>query len=322
MSARDQSQTTVSAPGTHPEATVSAPGTRPEAAVSAPAARPAKAPRRIRRPGHLALRVPDLGRALDFYTRVVRLAVSEEADGAVYLRAQWEHHCLELRSGAEPGVDHLAWETDSDEETAALWTALAERGVPVREAMPEPGRRGLAFQFQDPLGMWNEVYRAMDRLGVLVPAGPAPVLRLGHFTRMTPDPDGAMAFFRTAGFRVSDWVPDTQAFLRCRPEHHNLGFLKFDRVTLHHHAYDVGDWNAIKAVLDWCAAQTVRVEVGPVRHAAGNNIAVYIRDPFGVRVEFFCEMEAIDDDEDHDTRRQPVVFDLWHRTPPPPGYRD
>lgn len=279
-------------------------------------------PCRIRRPGHLALDVPDLPRALDFYTRIVRLTVAQEADGAVYLRAGFGHHCLALHRAGAAGVRHLGWETDSDEATAALRAALERHAVPTRDAAPAPGRRGLAFQFQDPEGMWHEVYRAMDRLPALVPQGPIPPLRLGHFTRVTPDPDAALAFFRAVGFRVSDWLPGAQAFLRCAPEHHNLGLLKFQRAQLHHHAYDVGDWNGIKFVLDWTARQEWPVESGPVRHAAGNNIAVYVRDPNGVRVEFFCEMEAIPDDEDHDGRRQPLIFDLWRRQPPPPGFRD
>lgn len=279
-------------------------------------------PCRIRRPGHLALQVANVRRTAEFYTGTVRLAISEEADGVVYLRSRFEHHVLELHPGDRAGVDHFGWETDSDDETEALRAALVHQGVPLRDAPAEPGRVGLAFQFQDPLGMWNEVYRAMRRLPVLVPDGPMPVLRLAHFTRMSPDPDAALVFFRGVGFRVSDRIPGGQAFLRCRPEHHNAAFLKFERVMLHHHAYDVGSWEAIKAVLDWAALAGTKVEAGPVRHAPGNNIAVYLRDPDAVRVEFFCEMEAIEDDEDHEDRRQPVVFDLWHQTPPPPGFRE
>ncbi len=282
----------------------------------------ARPPRRIRRPGHLALQVPDMPRTVDFYTRVVNLVVVEEAGGVVYLRSRLEHHTLELHRAEAAGVCHLGWETDSDEETAALEAMLRQMSAPIRPAAPEPGRRGHAFQFQDPLGLWHEIYRAMDRLGVLVPQGPVPPLRLGHFTRTTPDPDAALAFFRSIGFRVSDWLPGQQAFLRCGAEHHGVGFLHFERPMLHHHAYDVGDWGGIKFVLDWMAKQGWPVEVGPVRHAAGNNIAVYVRDPNGVRVEFFCEMEQIEDDEDHDTRRQPLRFDLWQQKPPPPGYRD
>ncbi len=282
----------------------------------------ARPPRRIRRPGHLALDVPDVPRALDFYTRVINLTRVEEVGGVVYLRGQYEHHCLELHPAGSAAHRHFGWETDSDEATAGLEAMLRQMGIPVREAPPEPGRLGRAFQFQDHLGLWHEVYRAMGRLGVLVPQGPIPPLRLGHFTRSTPDVDAALAFFRSIGFRVSDWLPGNQAFLRCGPEHHGLAFLKFERALFHHHAYDAGDWNGIKFVLDWLAKQDWPVEVGPVRHAAGNNIAVYIRDPNGFRVEFYCELEHIEDDEDHDTRRQPLRFDLWQQKPPPAGFRD
>jgi len=287
----------------------------------------ARPPRRIRRLGHLALAVPDVGRAVDFYTRVVGLAEVERTGGIAYLRSQFEHHCLELHALFDPAAGraaplHVGWETDSDDDTDALRATLTDVGVPHRPAPAEPGRLGVAFQFQDLLGMWNEVYRTMHRVAVTASGEGGPLLRQAHVTRMSPDPDADMAFYRAIGFRISDWVPGVQSFLRCAPEHHSVGFLRFDRPLLHHHAYDVGSWDAIKTVCDRVMRQGWKVETGPVRHAAGNNIAVYVRDPDAVRVEFFCDMEQIDDDEDHDTRRQPVVFDLWHHSPPPPGFRD
>lgn len=276
--------------------------------------------KRIKRPGHVALNVPDLSHARDFYTRVINLRPVKETSQVVLLRGQFEHHCLELHKAEAAGVRHLGWETDSDEDTAALRSLVEGLGVPVREAPPSPGERGVRFQFQDPhLGLWHEVYRSMERLGVLVPQGPVPPLRLGHLTTSTPDPDGALAFFRSIGFRVSDWLPGFLAFVRCAPEHHDLGFLKFERPGLHHHAYDVGGWEGIKHVLDWMTLQGWPVEVGPVRHAGGNNISVYVRDPNAIRVEFYCEMELIADDEDHDTRRQPPHYDLWTQRLAPEG---
>ncbi|MGQ0550164.1 MAG: VOC family protein, partial [Armatimonadota bacterium] len=119
---------------------------------------------RIRRPGHVALRVPDVPAAIDFYTRVVRLSLTEEAAGVAYLRSCFEHHCLELHPSDRAGVLHFGWETDSDDDTEALRATLVAQAVVVRDVAPEPGRRGAAFQFQDSLGMWNEVYRGMDRL--------------------------------------------------------------------------------------------------------------------------------------------------------------
>src|SRR3970282_1366543 len=115
-------------------------------------------PRRIRRPGHLAMAVPDVGRAADFYTRVVGLAEVQRAGGVAYLRAQFEHHCLELHDSNDAVARraaplHFGWETDSDEDTEALRAVLTRAGVPLRPAPAEPGRLGVAFQFQDVLGM-------------------------------------------------------------------------------------------------------------------------------------------------------------------------
>ncbi len=279
-------------------------------------------PCRIRRPGHVALNVPDVPRTVDFYTHVLTLARADEVDGVVYLRSQFEHHCMELHRADVTGVRHTGWETDSDEETDALKTFVQQRGVPVREAPPEPGRRGLAFQFQDSMGLWHEVYRAMERLPVLVTNGPFPVLRQAHFAYNSPDVDRELAFFKSVGFRASDWVPGVQGSLRCRPEHHNISLFKYERAGLHHQGFDIGDWGGLKIILDWMASQGAPVEVGPVRHAVGNNISIYTRDPNRIRVEIFCEMEAIWDDEDHDTRRQPLIFDLWQHKPVPPGFRE
>lgn len=281
-----------------------------------------RAARRIRRPGHLALAVVDLERAVDFYTRVVRMVVSERSEGCVYLRTQWEHHSLDLRAAAAPGVRHLGWETWSDAETQALRAHLAAAGVALREAPDEPGRLGEAFEFQDAGGMWNQVYRTMERMAALVCDAAFPRLTLGHFTRLSADPDGELNFFRQAGFRVSDWLPGRQAFLRCNDEHHNLGLLGFTQNRLHHHAYEVADWEAVRRVLDGVTQAGWPVEVGPVRHAPANNVTVYIRDPDAFRVEFYCEMEHLPDDDDHDRRRQPLVFDLWHGGKPPEGFRD
>lgn len=279
-------------------------------------------PRCIRRTGHLALTVPDVARALDFYTRVLPLSRVEEVDGATYLRSRFEHHCLELHPGGPAGARHIGWETDDDGETEALRAHLRHLGVPLREAPPEPGRLGLAFQFQDPNGLWHEVYRAMARVPALVANGPFPILRQAHFAFNTPDVDRSLAFFKAVGFRVSDRLPGLQGSLRCTPDHHGISLFKFDRPGLHHHGYDIGSWEHLKIILDWMASQNWPVEAGPVRHATGNNISIYVPDPFRIRVEIYCEMEQIWDDEDHEDRRHPHVFDLWQQKPPPPGFRE
>jgi catechol 2,3-dioxygenase len=84
----------------------------------------------------------------------------------------------------------------------------------------------------------------------------------------------------------------------------------------------VGDWGQIKLVLDALCRRQVVPDVGPVRHGPGNNIAVYVRDPAGFRIEFYCEMEQIEDDEDHERTYHPPTMNLWLRQPAPPGFHD
>jgi len=283
-------------------------------------------PCRVRRPGHVAMNVPDPRATADFYTQVLHLTLVEEVDRVFYLRSRFEHHCLELHPATPsepPAVRHTGWETDSDEVTEAYREFLQRQGVAVRDAPAEPGRRGLAFQFQDSMGLWHEVYRAMDRLAVLVTPSPFPILRQAHFAYNSPDVDRELAFFRSIGFRVSDWVPGVQGSLRCTPDHHNISLFKYEkRAGLHHQGFDIGDWTYLKTQLDWMAHQKVPVEVGPVRHAVGNNVSIYLLDPNRIRVEIYCEMEQIEDDEDHDKRRQPLIFDLWQHKAVPPGFRE
>jgi catechol 2,3-dioxygenase len=279
-----------------------------------------RAPRRIRRVGHVCLGVRDVARAADFYGRACGL-VPVESDGArALLRSRFEHHCLVLQRSAEPALQHLGFETLDDGATEELWAELKSRGVPTREAPPEEARAGLAFQFQDPEGNWVEVYRAMERLPGVLANGAFPLEKLGHFTMLARDLGALADFYRGIGFRQSDRSP-RGVFLRCGIDHHGLGMLPSGRSTLHHHAYDVGGWEQIKLVLDWLCRQGVTPDVGPVRHGPGNNISVYVRDVDGFRIEFYCEMEQIDDDEDHE-RRYPPSFNLWLRHPPPEGFHD
>lgn len=280
----------------------------------------------LKRIGHVALGVQDVERALDFYVRGANLLLVERGDdGTAYLRCQAEHHSLELHPSPEAGLHHLAFETLSDDETEAFKRRLEQRRVPVAGAPPEPGRQGTAFRFQDPLGGWIEVYRSMARLPNIVSPGPFTVSRLGHITRLTPEIDRAERFYRDiVGLRLSDRRQGHGVWLRCDPDHHALAFLADDRSGIDHHAYEIPDWNELKRVCDWSFRQGFPLEAGPMRHGPGNNVNVYLRDPDGLKIEFYAEMEQIHDDEDH-VRTHPrsgaLYGNLWQFKPSPESER-
>ena len=277
-------------------------------------------PRLIQRLGHLALGVADLARSVDFYTRACNLRLVDSREDVAYLRCRYEHHCLALHRSETAGLDHLGFETLDDDATDRLRSELKRRDVPIRESADEPGRHGLSFQFQDPEGTWVEVYRTMSRLAGIVSPGPFDLVKLGHFNLGTRRLEGQTEFYRGVGFRLSD-RHERGVFLRCNADHHGLAFIGGDRPGLRHHAYQLSDWDQVKLVLDWMFREGVTPTAGPHRHGPGNNIAVYVRDPDRFHIEFYCEMEQIDDDEDHE-REYLRFWNLWLRQGPPPGYRD
>jgi len=282
------------------------------------AGRPA---RLIKRLGHLTLGVADLAGSVDFYTRACSLRLVDREDGVAYMRCRYEHHCLVLRQSATPGLEHLGFETLDDAATERLRFELRRRDVPVRGSGDEPGRVGPSFQFQDPEGTWVEVYRTMSRLAGVVSQGPFDVVKLGHFNLGTRQLAVQTEFYRSIGFRVSDHRSERGAFLRCNTDHHGLAFISGHRAALRHHAYELSGWDQVKLVLDWMFREGIAPTAGPLRHGPGNNVAVYVRDPDRFHIEFYCEMEQIEDDEDHQREYLPF-WNLWLRQNPPPGYRD
>ena len=66
---------------------------------------------RLKKLGHMGIRAPDMKRALDFYSGVFGLEVSERTgEGAVYLRCGPDHHSQVLYPAGQgrPGLDHVA----------------------------------------------------------------------------------------------------------------------------------------------------------------------------------------------------------------------
>lgn len=271
-----------------------------------------KRPWFLKKMGHVALGVTDVDQSIDFYTRVCNLVMVErDGDGTAYLRSQFEHHALELHPSSKAQLNHIAYETHSDDLTEQLKEWLEEKGVTVTEAPLEPGRLGKSIRFQDPNGTWIEVYRALERLEGIFSSGPYKIDGLGHLTLLNKNIEKIEEFYReTACFRLSDRRADKGAWMRCNANHHAIAFLPSDHTNLHHHAYELKSWEEIKHACDWFARQGVPIASGPLRHGVGNNIAIYIKDPDGFFVEYYCEMEQIDDHEDHIREHVPFV-DVW-----------
>ncbi|WP_232778502.1 VOC family protein [Carbonactinospora thermoautotrophica] len=99
----------------------------------------------VRRLNHAVLFVRDLGRSVDFYTRVLGFEVIADGGQAAFLRARGSdnHHDLGLfalgptgrpRSRDQVGLYHLAWEVDTVADLATARRELLEAGAYLGES--------------------------------------------------------------------------------------------------------------------------------------------------------------------------------------------
>jgi catechol 2,3-dioxygenase len=113
--------------------------------------------------GHVHLRVRDLDRAVQFYTAVFGLEVTEREGRYAFLSFGDHHHDVALQSvppdatgpGGGVGLYHAAVELDDLDALAALGDRLTDREVAV-----SPVDRGIstALYFEDPAGNGLEAY--------------------------------------------------------------------------------------------------------------------------------------------------------------------
>lgn len=269
---------------------------------------------------HLALRVPEPARAAAWLRDAFGLAdVSEPRpdEHRMVCRPADEVSApaqeLTLLRAAETAVDHLAFAVADERH---LDTLAAELGDEARR--DDEG----SLWFTDPIGLRVELRMPSPRRERPAGAAPFDVVRLGHVTLTAPNPREAADFYcARLGMRVSERYGDSFIWLRCNRDHHVIAFAA-GAPGLHHVGWEVRSWRELRRACDHVPTTGIRIEYGPGRHGAGDNIFAYLLDPFGVRSELFCELRRIDDEAGYeapdwgDDARKLGITNTWG--PPPP----
>lgn len=187
----------------------------------------------------VALTVPDLDMAVDFYVRVWGLTPAATEKGAVYLRGTGgSHHILALHRGDCCDIRHIAFHARSAASLHAIAAAAIEQGGGVLmppSPVTEPGG-GSAVTIRDPDG---RVFRFVhgDRHHADIVEVPDKPIRLTHVVLNSRDVEATQAFFvKVLGFKLSDRTR-AMAFLRCNSDHHSIALGDADRNSLNHIAF-------------------------------------------------------------------------------------
>jgi hypothetical protein len=133
---------------------------------------------------------------------------------------------LVLKTGSAPRLTHLSFQADPATDLKDAQKYLAAQGIGCELRHDVTPGVAVAAGFTDPANTRVDFFVA-DR-----PAGPTRTadgvvpLKLGHIAFAVPKAKLLVDFYTThLGFRVSDWMGDYFAFMRCGPDHHTLNYL-------------------------------------------------------------------------------------------------
>ena len=253
----------------------------------------------VSRIGHVTIETPDLERKLDHFTRVLGMAVTEQEADAAWLACPGDRHSLVLHRGASARPVRLALQLPRGSDLAAAVQSLREYGLAAERRTDVGPDLSEAVSFTDPNGLAVDLFPERDAPAPRpAPPGAVVPVRLGHVAFFVPDPQATVRFYcDVLGFRVSDWIGDFFAFLRCNPDHHTLNFFRrAGPLGLHHVAFELRDWDHVKDALDTLGSARVPLTWGPGRHGAGHNIYTYHDDPDGHSIELFTELDRMSDE--------------------------
>ncbi|HWC24605.1 MAG TPA: VOC family protein [Flexivirga sp.] len=144
--------------------------------------------------------------------------------------------------------------------------------------------------------------------------------RLGHAVAGTVDLQTTIRFFVDGlGFKVSDYIGDKGAFMRCSEDHHNFLALQSPVNYLHHTSWQVDDIDDVgRGAFAMLEGRPERHVWGLGRHHAGSNFFWYLKDPAGNFSEYFSDMDVIPEDEIWEPEVLEGAAGLFNWGPQPP----
>ena len=271
----------------------------------------------------VALTVPDLTLAEDFFTRTWHLQVVARTDNALYLRgAGSDHHLLALHHARGAArILHITLRARSlNALSLAAQNTVAAGGHVLAPTAPltEPGG-GQAVTLTDPDGrVFRLVYEDEQLETIDVPDMP---LRLAHVVLNSSHIENTRQFMESAlDFSMSDRTR-IMAFMRCNSDHHSVALGDTDNNALNHIAFLMPDIDAVMRGGGRMQEAGFPIEWGPGRHGPGDNAFNYFIGPFDLVIEYTAEVEQIDDSyqtgQPSDWTWPPGRVDQWGISPPP-----
>jgi catechol-2,3-dioxygenase len=251
----------------------------------------------VKKIGYAVFETPDVPRLSEYYREVLGLTVRAQTADAFFLSCPLDRHSIVLQKGGEPGCTRIGLEVADREELAVLRQRLLSQGISVQEMTDPAPSVDRRISFSGPGHFAIDVQVESEGSNDAALDSKVDPLRLGHVAFKVSDVQRATKFFTDIlDFRVSDWIGDFFAFLRCGPEHHTVNFLRNPRERMHHIAFQLKDIQHIQRACDFLGRKKIALIWGPGRHGPGHNVFTYHYDPDGQIIELYAELDWMSDE--------------------------
>jgi catechol 2,3-dioxygenase len=175
------------------------------------------------------------------------------------------------------------------------------------------------FKINSP-GHYNRIGK-----GALPPKSTIPPLkprRLGHTLLFTPDMNRTIEFLQAAfGMRLSDRAQDAVSFLHCQggSDHHVLALAQSNAAGFHHASFQMGTPDEVGVAGGRMIEKWGGESWGFGRHAIGSNFFHYVRDPWNSYMEYYSDIDYIEDSDNWTAQNWPLEDSLHTWGPNPPA---
>ena len=236
----------------------------------------------VKRFSHATFETPDLERQIDYFTQVVGLAVAARENGRAHLATKVGDLVVQLEKGDQARCTKLSFQVDPETSVSDIRKGLEVEGVKCEQRNDTAPGIPKTVTFNDPKDTAIDVFAEQAPIAKNQPVAGIGPLKLGHLAFCVAEPKEFVEYYgRVLGFRVSDWIQDWFAFMRCGPDHHTVNFVRGARTQMHHIAFELKDWGQIQNACDFLGSKNIQLIWGPGRHGPGHNVYTYHRNPDG-----------------------------------------
>ena len=221
----------------------------------------------VSRVSHATFETPDLERQIEYYSRVMGLSLLSKSAKHVIFGGPAGQEVISFVAGDTNKCVSLTFQTHPNVDFSAIAKQLEKNGLASQKRSDITPFIREAMAFTDPKGTQIELFSEHGPTPIpRLTSGISP-LKLGHVAFSVPSAKLITDFYvETLGFRVSDWIEDLFAFLRCGPDHHTVNFLNGADTFMHHIAYELKDWAHLLTACEVLGREKQPIIWGPGRH--------------------------------------------------------